>query len=361
MKISKIPGLGRFGTFIDDVDFDHLTDEEWMEIGKMHLAGLVTILRNVQNLTEDNFSIRMAEWGEPRHTTNALFQQKYNKSIKEIRQNKNTDSEDLATLAYGWKTNSPTSSGHLLERIQSGYDEDGYPLGVFPEGELGWHANEPSTLSFVPGVALYGNTNMVGSATCVATTPDYYESVSESFRSELDEMQIEYRYDPQAMFPGLNNTIVENAVRWAACPEDGMTVPLVIDSPGGIRGLHYSYSHIFKIKDASKQESQRLLDHFNRELFQKKYVYDHWYQQNNDICLFDNSITAHRRIGSTDGRIAWRFASDYSNLQQGFWQPYKLHPPVARAYIRELQERIPLSHVKEFKMPTWIDYVKTFF
>ena len=34
MKISKIPGLGRFGIFIDDVDFNHLTDEEWLEIGK---------------------------------------------------------------------------------------------------------------------------------------------------------------------------------------------------------------------------------------------------------------------------------------------------------------------------------------
>ena len=34
MKISKIPGLGRFGVFVDDVDFDHITDEEWMEIGR---------------------------------------------------------------------------------------------------------------------------------------------------------------------------------------------------------------------------------------------------------------------------------------------------------------------------------------
>jgi hypothetical protein len=46
MKISKIPGLGRFGIFIDDVDFDHMTDEEWMEIGRLHLNSLVTIVRN---------------------------------------------------------------------------------------------------------------------------------------------------------------------------------------------------------------------------------------------------------------------------------------------------------------------------
>ena len=54
MKISKIPGLGRFGTYIDNVDFNHLSDEEWLEIGKIHMQSLViipispkTALRNV--------------------------------------------------------------------------------------------------------------------------------------------------------------------------------------------------------------------------------------------------------------------------------------------------------------------------
>ena len=46
MKVSKIPGLGRFGIYIDDVDFDNLTQEEWADIGKLHLINLVTIIRN---------------------------------------------------------------------------------------------------------------------------------------------------------------------------------------------------------------------------------------------------------------------------------------------------------------------------
>ena len=48
MKVSKIPGLGRFGLFIDDVDFDNINDEEWLEIGKLHLNSLVTIIRNTK-------------------------------------------------------------------------------------------------------------------------------------------------------------------------------------------------------------------------------------------------------------------------------------------------------------------------
>lgn len=45
MKITKIPGLGRFGHFIDDVDLSTISDEEWNEIGQLHLKGLVTIIR----------------------------------------------------------------------------------------------------------------------------------------------------------------------------------------------------------------------------------------------------------------------------------------------------------------------------
>ena len=45
MKVSKIPGLGRFGVFIDDVDFYSMPDDQWQEIGKIHLDTLVTIIR----------------------------------------------------------------------------------------------------------------------------------------------------------------------------------------------------------------------------------------------------------------------------------------------------------------------------
>jgi len=46
MKITKIPGLGRFGIFIDDVDFTTMSDDQWLEIGQLHLQNLVTIIRD---------------------------------------------------------------------------------------------------------------------------------------------------------------------------------------------------------------------------------------------------------------------------------------------------------------------------
>lgn len=35
MKISKIPGLGSYGVYIDDIDFAHISDEEWLEVAKV--------------------------------------------------------------------------------------------------------------------------------------------------------------------------------------------------------------------------------------------------------------------------------------------------------------------------------------
>ena len=65
MKISKIPGLGRFGVFIDDVDFDNITNEEWQEIGKLHLEKLVTIIRNT-NLNTFRYEELILKLGLPR-------------------------------------------------------------------------------------------------------------------------------------------------------------------------------------------------------------------------------------------------------------------------------------------------------
>ena len=54
MKISNINGLGSFGIYIDDVDLNNITDEEWKEIGRLHLKTLVTIIRGA-NLNRATF------------------------------------------------------------------------------------------------------------------------------------------------------------------------------------------------------------------------------------------------------------------------------------------------------------------
>ena len=362
MKISKIPGLGRFGIFVDDVDFDHITDEEWMEIGRLHIKNLVTIIRNT-NATLEQYNHRMLQFGSQRVNLGHQLANKYKKPMPELwvmLQNNDPalDKDDRNTLLC--MQNSFLHVG-TVHKVEDGFDENGIPRGGFPEGELGWHSNEPGHLTSVPGVALYGQRGMIGSATGFCTTVDWYESQSNSFRSELDDMIIKHHFRPDKWLQGMTNKISLKWVESIAVPLDGIgRVPLVIDSPGGIRGLHYSYTTVSQIEGMSQLESQRIFDIIDQGIFQDQYTYDHWYQQDNDMLLFDNSITAHRRIGKNENRMAARVTFDYTNLQKGFYQPYANHGSIARKYIREITQQINQGNAANFYAPTIWDYLRTF-
>jgi len=320
MKVSKIPGLGRFGIFIDDLDFNSMTDEEWMEIGQLHLKNLVTIIRNT-NVTLPEYERRMGQWGNPRAIHIRKLARKYNLKIMELGRlmfedvvnGVEVDSDDK-----GWMINaanciatevSPTTA---LLRVSGKKDDSGRPLGMFQEGELLWHSNESGQLDFTAGVSLLGKSGVVGSATGFATTTDWYEAQSESFRSELDDMVICHEFTPGKINPGLREE-QDDLMYKNMCPEP-VEIPLVIQSPIGIRGLHYSVNTIKSIKGMSLDESERMFAHINKGVFSEENIYDHWYQQDNDLLLFDNSITQHRRLGGITERLCYRLQHDYSKL-----------------------------------------------
>lgn len=356
MKVSKIPGLGRFGIFIDDVDFEHLSDEEWMEIGKLHLQNFVTIIRDC-NLHWQNQPEWLMKWGDTRYGIRYNILKKYaGKTWSEVIKLAMANSPEIDEIDKIRLSNiarmqeiDPNTGRHVM-RVSGKRDEDGHPLGMFAEGELLWHSNESGTLTFTPGVALLSGEGMVGSATGFLTTPDYYENVSNAFRSELDEMILMHRFTPGRINPGLR--LEQDEVMHAnMCPVDDVEIPIVMKSPGGIVGLHYSINTIHSIKGMSTAESQAVFDEINKGLFQDKYIYDHWYKGNGDFCLFDNSITLHRRLGETKDRLAYRVQHDYSNLQQDFWQPY-LKEEYARKYEEEIVDFVTTAGIKDFKLPT---------
>jgi alpha-ketoglutarate-dependent taurine dioxygenase len=361
MKISKIPGLGRFGIYIDNVDFNSITNEEWMEIGKLHLQNLVTIIRNT-NLTKEQ-QVKFTEmFGERRYGAKNYFINKYKRSWEFIIASALDDSDllstmDKITIKSLIAAQEKTDNGTDITRVSGGYDANGYPKGFFAEGELLWHSNESGTLTFSPGVSLFAVQNVVGSATGFMTTPDYYESVSESFRSELDEMILIHRFSPGKINPGLNEAH-DSIMHINMCPFDGKEIPMVITSPGGIKGLHYSVNTVYAVKGASKKESDSILKKVTKELFVEKYIYDHWYKNNGDLLLFDNSITLHRRLGNIKDRLCYRIQHDYTNLQDDVWYPYS-QKDIADQYAKEIRNFVKTTGIKNFKLPPkkLLDYV----
>ena len=323
MKISKIPGLGNYGHYVDGVDFATITDEEWMEIGQLHLKGLLTILRNV-NLDKETYKKRILQFGPMKSNYRHTLKTLYGKNVEEY------TPEDLEKI--------PEFHRMLIQSDEILFEKS--PVHTFSgQKDLGWHSNESGTLTYSPGVSLLGVYKMVGTATGYLQTADYYESISDSFRRELDEMIVVHQYIPGAIQGQmeLDNPMMQNYMKMCFCPYDDNEIPLVVTSPGGIRGLHYPPSTVGGIKGMTSAESTKLFEKINKELFVEKYEYNHWYEQDNDFLLFDNSIMMHRRIGGDLDRLINRSQFEYTNLTGKLWEPYH-QLEFAELYKQKVQE-----------------------
>jgi alpha-ketoglutarate-dependent taurine dioxygenase len=356
MKISKIPGLGSYGHYIDDVDFNHISDEEWLEIGKLHLKGLVTILRNT-NITKDQYYHRIQQFGPMKGTRNsrghfiAKYGTRFDANHPELFDELGVSQEDQIYIRQRKYFLEKTESGNTLTRITGLRDDNGNALGVFSDGELYWHSNESSELTIAPGVALLGGNHMVGSSTGFMQTADYYESLSESFRSELDDMALIHRYTPGKINDReLTDEHLKLNIKLGFCAVDDAEVPLVITSPGGIKGLHYTINTAVAIKGMSEEDSAKVFKEIDSHLFKEHNIFDHWYQQNNDLVLFDNSITLHRRLPGDPNRVAYRIQYDFSELLDEPWYPYH-QPEYAEEYKKQTHELISILKLTNFKLP----------
>jgi alpha-ketoglutarate-dependent taurine dioxygenase len=109
------------------------------------------------------------------------------------------------------------------------------------------------------------------------------------------------------------------------CPIPNGEVPLVINSPGGIKGLHLPATTFDYFKGMSKEESDKLYNKIWNEVIQPEYMYEHWYQRDKDILIFDNSITVHNRKiennGISPNRVGLRIQFDYDYLA-GDYEPF---------------------------------------
>ena len=336
MKVSKIPGLGSYGHYIDDVDFKNLSHEEWMEIGQLHIKGLVTIIRDV-SLSIEEYRYWMLKFGPFKSNYKRTMKVLYGKELNEL----TPDIVDESQHPF-----------HKLLIEQGDVLLDEAPvMPVQYNSELEWHSNESGTLTFTPGIALLGDKHMIGSSTGFVQTVDWYEKQTESFRSELDEMIVIHNFTPGGFTKiELENEMVRDVMQIGFCPFDGAEIPLVMKSPGGIKGMHYPINTVSGIKNMSQQDSDKLFAKINKELFTDEYVFDHWYQQDNDLLLFDNSITMHRRLGGDGNRLIHRIQFDYSNLLDSPWLPY-YQPEYLELYKQQVHEVVERLGVSDFKLP----------
>ena len=313
IRITNIPNLEGYGVFVDDIDFRSLTRTEWMDLGKLSMQKLVMIIRST-GLDSRSFHQVIKKWGKDRQNYAATLFARYpwaNGQIDHIIASTEVPEEEKNIIREFQRVGGCNQKTGNTLRV-SGKKINGQRIGMFADGELLWHSNESGDIAFTPAVALLGAENMTNSATGFMVTTPYYYSVSDSFRSELDEMVLIHNFVPGRINPGLNDP-QDNLMYKNMCPDPDTEIPLVIESPAGIKGLHYSFNTVTGIKGMSNLEAKKVLAEIRKGL--DPYTYDYWWENDDDLLIFDNSIVQHRRLGDTTNRLCHRYQFDYTYLQ----------------------------------------------
>ena len=329
IRITDIPNLEGYGVFVDGIDFKHLTREEWIDLGKLHLKKLVMVIRKSGLKNKKVFYRVLKKWGEHRQNYAAILFAKYpwaEGQVEKLLSSSEVSQEDKEYIKEFKRIGGHNRQEGNILRV-TGKKINGYRTGLFAHGELLWHSNECGDLAFTPGVALLGQHGMTKSATGFMVTTPYYYSVSDSIRSELDEMVLTHNFvEGKINANGENNIVYKNM-----CPFPNTEIPMVIQSPAGIKGLHYSFNTV------TGSNNDRLLAEVRKGL--EKYTYDYWWENDDDLLIFDNTIVQHRRLGDTTDRLCLRYQFDYTYLQDDLYQPYLQEP-----YITRYTERVQKFH-----------------
>jgi len=329
IRITDIPNLEGYGVFVDGIDFKHLTREEWIDLGKLHLKKLVMVIRKSGLKNKKVFYRVLKKWGEHRQNYAAIVFSKYpwaEGQVEKLLSSSEVSQEDKEYIKEFKRIGGHNRQEGNILRV-TGKKINGYRTGLFAHGELLWHSNECGDLAFTPGVALLGQHGMTKSATGFMVTTPYYYSVSDSIRSELDEMVLTHNFvEGKINANGENNIVYKNM-----CPFPNTEIPMVIQSPAGVKGLHYSFNTV------TGSNNDRLLAEVRKGL--EKYTYDYWWENDDDLLIFDNTIVQHRRLGDTTDRLCLRYQFDYTYLQDDLYQPYLQEP-----YITRYTERVQKFH-----------------
>ncbi len=327
MKVTKVEGLGRFGSIVEDMNYESI--EDWERLKQINLETLVTVVRGGGQDRFDSLTRNASIVGRARRSHETVFTKKYGANPYA----KHSDWDEVDKMAakanMRWaKHQQLPESWHL---VSGETDQEGRSLGAFGAVECLWHSNESGCYYFTPLVILYGAKGMVGSSTGFCTTTDWYEKQTNAFRSELDELVAHHEYKPYSVAPGADPEH-EAVLRRNFYMDEGADMPLVIKSPGGITGLHFTFSSVQHFVGMSKNESDSLIKKLVDELYVPEYTYDAWWQHDTgDFIMFDNTITTHNRTlrpglplaETLSTRVGYRSHMDYRGLNdyEPFFQP----------------------------------------
>lgn len=293
MRLVKLPNMPEpFGYEIQDVDLQRSTREEIVEFANLCKKHLVITFKN-QPISKERFAMLCYTWGSPH---------KY-ADIDQF-----TDPEtrgDLERMSF------PHLPG--LGRVTGIRDKDGNRTGMFADGQLDWHCNQSGTINPKCVVALQGVEGTHGTHTQFLEGVTAYNNLSAADKETVDGLVSVYGFKFDAVGPGASKA-QQDIVHMNQNPVEGFEKPLVAVSPGGHRGINFSYTTIKGFKGKTDAENEELFAWLKSIVFVDERVYTHAWDDG-DVLFMDQIVTLHKRpTEDCSKRLLHRMAFDFSKV-----------------------------------------------
>tara|TARA_E500000178_G_C17023817_1_gene756921 strand:- start:685 stop:1752 length:1068 start_codon:yes stop_codon:yes gene_type:complete len=338
---------------VEAFDFNINSDEHIPQLGKLIADKQVVIVK--QKLTEERHFDILDSWGSPGMSPviGAIGIGKLKgKHWNPIRN----------TIARIGSTINPRHRNRM-QSVTFQKDHRGRALGIFTNGKLGWHNDQPSFDSAQRVVGLASVEGSEGSQTAFMSSAECYDSLSQEDKTQVNELKSvnhwNMNYSQTGAIQNFAGELIEEQhaiMRYNGCPLDGLTSSLTAETASGIKGIHFPGSLFSHFLGMTQQESEKFIKHIWGLMNQPKYIYTHnW--KDGEVCYMDQAITLHARptdVKEGDTRKMWR-CSGYLDKLYPTKGPMTMTVNVEGEDItwEELFKRVDEVRLDEYKSARW--------
>ena len=206
----------------------------------------------------------------------------------------------------------PTSvDTYPCQRVTGGKTEKGQFGGIFPTGELKWHANLNGPTR-ADGVALQAIDGAEGTETQWLNTAQALKEMPAELKQKLEGVKCKYTYTAASKWA---DKPPDYQLRYMSKNVEEYEMYILQENIAGIKGLYWYHNNDL-VTEAD------FYDELMEYLYQDKFIYRHHWKTG-DIVLSDQLLTLHRRpLYNSDileKRVLHRYTFPISNRDDPEW------------------------------------------
>lgn len=197
-------------------------------------------------------------------------------------------------------------------KVSGERDDKGNRIGMFGDGELGWHSNGNSRhLIDKILIGLYCVKGDPNTTLSICNTSQPYYDMSEDEREYYESIKIKIKFKNHTMY-SLDDDDPELEFM---SKNRGSIRPLIgIHPHNDLKYFYFPYHFICGAWEGKKKvDHEPIIEKLIPKIFKSTYQTHHIFQPG-DLLFMDQFTSLHRRTPVMGPRLLWRVASDYKRL-----------------------------------------------